>query len=79
MIPQTVAMTTVTILHDGQVLETEAQADFLTRVGCHQLQGFHLGRPMQVEQVAAEILSDFRSAVVSDTHERAPPRAAAQA
>lgn len=67
----------MTITAEG--VETEAQADFLTRVGCHQLQGFHLGRPMQLEQVAAEILGDFRTAVVSDTPESAPPPAAAQA
>jgi EAL domain-containing protein (putative c-di-GMP-specific phosphodiesterase class I) len=42
-------------------VETEAQAEFLRAIGCHQLQGFHLGRPMPLENVAAEVLKDFRA------------------
>ena len=51
----------MTITAEG--VETEEQADFLRHAGCHQLQGFHLGRPMALERVAGEILQDFRSAI----------------
>ena len=36
-------------------VETQLQADILTRLGCQQLQGFLLGRPMDVEQLEAQI------------------------
>ena len=34
-------------------VETEAQQEFLTRLGCNSLQGFLLGRPMPAEQLLA--------------------------
>jgi diguanylate cyclase (GGDEF)-like protein len=67
----------MTITAEG--VETEAQADFLSKVGCHQLQGFHLGRPMQLQQVAAEILGDFRGAMVADRPEPDAQRVAREA
>jgi diguanylate cyclase (GGDEF)-like protein len=48
----------MTITAEG--VETEAQADFLRDIGCDQLQGFHLGRPMPVESLPARILQDYR-------------------
>jgi EAL domain-containing protein (putative c-di-GMP-specific phosphodiesterase class I) len=66
----------MTITAEG--VETEAQADFLTRIGCHQLQGFHLGRPMPLDQVASEILADFRSAMAPGGPESKAQRALAQ-
>lgn len=36
-------------------VETQLQADILTRLGCQQLQGFLLGRPMEIEQLEATI------------------------
>jgi EAL domain-containing protein (putative c-di-GMP-specific phosphodiesterase class I) len=44
-------------------VETADQADFLSRVGCHELQGFHVGRPMPYERLPGLILADFRSAL----------------
>lgn len=35
-------------------VETQLQADILTRLGCQQLQGYLLGRPMEVEQLEAQ-------------------------
>lgn len=64
----------MTITAEG--VETETQADFLSQVGCDELQGFHLGRPMALEQVAAEILGDFRSAMPKEEAEAEPTRAA---
>jgi EAL domain-containing protein (putative c-di-GMP-specific phosphodiesterase class I) len=58
-------------------VETEAQAEFLRQVGCHQLQGFHLGRPMPLERLPGEILNDFRSAFPRDERQSAArPRTA---
>ncbi len=37
-------------------VETQLQADILTRLGCQQLQGFLLARPMPVEQLAEKQL-----------------------
>jgi diguanylate cyclase (GGDEF)-like protein len=54
----------LTITAEG--VETEAQAAFLSQVGCDQLQGFYLGRPMPLEQAAAEILGDFSSVLPKD-------------
>ena len=51
----------LTITAEG--VETEGQAEFLRQVGCDQLQGFFLGRPMALEQAAAKILGDFREAL----------------
>ncbi|HEJ5398170.1 TPA: EAL domain-containing protein, partial [Pseudomonas aeruginosa] len=36
-------------------VETEAQQEFLTRLGCNSLQGFLLGRPMPAEQLPASV------------------------
>lgn len=36
-------------------VETQLQADILTRLGCQQLQGFLLGHPMEVEKLEAKI------------------------
>ena len=36
-------------------VETEAQQEFLTRLGCNSLQGFLLGRPMPAEQLLASV------------------------
>ena len=47
-------------------VETEAQAEFLASVGCDELQGFHLGRPMPLERLPAMILKDFRSALPAE-------------
>jgi EAL domain-containing protein (putative c-di-GMP-specific phosphodiesterase class I) len=60
----------MTITAEG--VETEAQAEFLRRVGCDELQGFHLGRPMPLEQLPVEILRGLRSTIhemsVSEAH-----------
>jgi len=61
----------MTITAEG--VETELQADFLNRVGCDQLQGFHLGRPMPVDTLPGVILSDFRSVLPGEEPE--PPAA----
>jgi len=66
----------MTITAEG--VETEAQAEFLAQVGCHELQGFHLGRPMPLDQVAAEILGDFRAAIPVETAPSAAARSAAE-
>jgi EAL domain-containing protein (putative c-di-GMP-specific phosphodiesterase class I) len=49
----------MTITAEG--IETAAQAEFLSEVGCDELQGFHLGRPMPLENLPAEILKNFRA------------------
>ncbi len=41
-------------------VETRDQAMFLARIGVDLLQGFYLGRPMPLDQLAATILADFR-------------------
>ena len=64
----------MTITAEG--VETEAQADFLRQVGCDQLQGFHLGRPMPLERLPGEILEGFP---LSDRRRRRPKRAASAA
>jgi EAL domain-containing protein (putative c-di-GMP-specific phosphodiesterase class I) len=60
----------MTITAEG--VESEIQAEFLTRVGVDLLQGFHLGRPMPVERLAAVILRDFRA----DNEEKRAPELA---
>jgi diguanylate cyclase (GGDEF)-like protein len=52
---------------NAEGVETKAQAAFLVRVGCDELQGFYLGRPMPAERIASVILKDFRSAVAPKT------------
>jgi predicted signal transduction protein with EAL and GGDEF domain len=60
----------MTITAEG--VESEIQAEFLTRVGVDLLQGFHLGRPMPVERLPAVILRDFRA----DNEEKRAPELA---
>lgn len=67
----------MTITAEG--VETEAQAEFLRQVGCHQLQGFHLGRPMPLDRLPAEILKDFRSAIPKEEAAAAAPLTAREA
>ena len=31
-------------------VETQAQREYLSELGCDQLQGYHLGRPMDAEE-----------------------------
>ena len=47
---------------NAEGVETAAQAEFLLRAGCDELQGFFFGRPMSPAQVAGVILGDFRAA-----------------
>ena len=39
----------LTVTAEG--VETEFQKDVLTRLGCHQLQGFLLGMPMPIDEL----------------------------
>lgn len=41
-------------------VETAAQAALLSTLGCDQLQGYHFGKPMPAEAVAAECLQKFK-------------------
>jgi diguanylate cyclase (GGDEF)-like protein len=41
-------------------VETAEQAAFLHSLGCDQLQGYHFGRPMPADRIAAEVLARFR-------------------
>ncbi|WP_368184383.1 putative bifunctional diguanylate cyclase/phosphodiesterase [Aestuariibius sp. HNIBRBA575] len=41
-------------------VETQKQADLLTKVGCDRLQGFHIARPMPVEQVTQFLIDQPR-------------------
>ncbi len=59
---------------NAEGVETRAQASFLARVGCDELQGFFLGRPLQVEKVAGVILKDFRAAATPEAPTKAPER-----
>ncbi|MGH6925117.1 MAG: putative bifunctional diguanylate cyclase/phosphodiesterase [Propylenella sp.] len=54
----------MTITAEG--VETDAQATFLRRIGVDLLQGFHLGRPMPLENLPAVILQDFRLAMPAE-------------
>lgn len=40
-------------------VETAEQAEFLSGLGCDQMQGYYFGRPMPADAVASEILSNF--------------------
>lgn len=43
-------------------VETQLQADILIRLGCHQLQGYLLGRPMPVAQLISQVTTaDFQT------------------
>jgi EAL domain-containing protein (putative c-di-GMP-specific phosphodiesterase class I) len=51
-----IAQTIVAMAHQlrmsvaAEGVETQAQADFLTSIGCDELQGYHLGRPMIAQE-----------------------------
>jgi diguanylate cyclase (GGDEF)-like protein len=60
-------------------VETEMQAEFLVKVGCDELQGFHFGRPMPLEEVAGVILQDFRSALPTEPRGTGETRQALEA
>jgi diguanylate cyclase (GGDEF)-like protein len=49
----------MTITAEG--VETRAQAAFLREVGCDQLQGFYMGRPMPAEQLPALVLRNVQA------------------
>ena len=53
-------------------VETEMQADFLSRIGCDQLQRFHLGRPLPLDRLPGVILNDFRAVLPGDETGVAP-------
>jgi EAL domain-containing protein (putative c-di-GMP-specific phosphodiesterase class I) len=55
----------MTITAEG--VETAAQAEFLREIGCDQLQGFHLGRPMPLENLPAEMLRNFRATIQEES------------
>jgi len=49
----TARMLAKTVIAEG--VETSAQGDLLASLGCHQLQGFSISRPMAAEAVPAWI------------------------
>jgi len=55
----TIARTIVAMAHQlrmvvaSEGVETEAQAAFLTGIGCDELQGYHLGRPLIAKDAEA--------------------------
>jgi EAL domain-containing protein (putative c-di-GMP-specific phosphodiesterase class I) len=55
-------------------VETSEQIELFAGLGCEQMQGFYLGRPMPAVNVAAAILGDF---CASEKFSRAPAEAAA--
>ncbi|TWI56542.1 PAS domain S-box-containing protein/diguanylate cyclase (GGDEF)-like protein [Pseudomonas duriflava] len=55
----------LTITAEG--VETQAQLDELIRVGCHQVQGYYLGRPMPVEALKKQMTTLTASAEESGT------------
>jgi predicted signal transduction protein with EAL and GGDEF domain len=65
----------LTITAEG--VETEVQAAFLREIGCDELQGFHLGRPMPLDQLPAAIFKDFRSEIAAKTFAEDAPAAEA--
>ncbi len=42
-------------------VETGAQVEMLSELGCHELQGFHCGRPVPAEDFAGKYLSERRA------------------
>jgi diguanylate cyclase (GGDEF)-like protein len=68
-----------TVVAEG--IETEAQRDFLRRIGCHALQGYLLGRPMDAADVpgfAQRLLSGQNGVLaIADAAPGGPLKAAA--
>ena len=58
----------MTVTAEG--VETKAQLDFLKSIGCDELQGYYLGRPMPIENLPAAILNDFRSTLPAEAEPR---------
>ena len=59
-------------------VETEEQVALMRRLGCNQLQGYHFGRPMPADKVAAELLKRFNGRLpgpTSDGHATVPNEA----
>ena len=56
----------LSMLTTAEGVETGAQADFLQEVGCDQLQGFYLGRPMPLDRLPGIILNDFRDVLAGE-------------
>jgi EAL domain-containing protein (putative c-di-GMP-specific phosphodiesterase class I) len=59
---------------NAEGVETKSQARHLVRLGCDELQGFYLGKPMSIERVATAILRDFRSALPQEAPAAETPR-----
>lgn len=36
-------------------VETQAQREYLSELGCDQLQGYHLGRPMEADEFLRKV------------------------
>jgi len=49
----------LTVTAEG--VETEAQAAFLAQIGCDELQGYHLGRPAPVGELAPILAANLRA------------------
>ena len=49
----------MTVVAEG--VETQAQAEVLRRLGCHEMQGYLLGRPMPAADLAAWLQARLRA------------------
>ncbi len=47
-------------------VEDDAQLDILSRLNCHQLQGYYFSRPMAEADVGGYLLNEFRRSTVDD-------------